>query len=236
MWCFVRYVLITVLFLLFSVIGVVQMVNKLNGVFTKADEESFETFSIYCGLALHHAKVREKLWTVCYFQGGPPEGVHVRHVILMLCLHHFIQLYEKIRRSEQKYKVALEVLSYHSQAPDDEITKLRALQMPDNLPSLTGWVHFNQVLMWPLLKAWQKRSHGGWSLVRIINRLISYTEASRRSHKEGSPLSEGRGTTAYFNTFLFDCFRYHFSPWAVTNDEKPLYVIYMFRDLFNSTR
>ncbi len=34
------------------------MVNKLNGVFTKADEESFETFAIYCGLALHHAKVR----------------------------------------------------------------------------------------------------------------------------------------------------------------------------------
>ena len=34
------------------------MVNKLNGVFVKADEESFETFAIYCGLALHHAKVR----------------------------------------------------------------------------------------------------------------------------------------------------------------------------------
>ncbi len=41
-----------------SIIGVVQMVNKLNGLFTKADEESFETFAIYCGLALHHAKVR----------------------------------------------------------------------------------------------------------------------------------------------------------------------------------
>lgn len=42
---------------LFSIIGVVQMVNKIDGVFTKADEESFETFAIYCGLALHHAKV-----------------------------------------------------------------------------------------------------------------------------------------------------------------------------------
>lgn len=41
----------------FSIIGVVQMVNKIDGVFTKADEESFETFAIYCGLALHHAKV-----------------------------------------------------------------------------------------------------------------------------------------------------------------------------------
>ena len=33
------------------------MVNKLSGTFTKSDEESFETFAIYCGLALHHAKV-----------------------------------------------------------------------------------------------------------------------------------------------------------------------------------
>ena len=41
----------------FSIIGVVQMVNKMSGAFTKADEESFETFAIYCGLALHHAKV-----------------------------------------------------------------------------------------------------------------------------------------------------------------------------------
>lgn len=41
----------------FSIIGVVQMVNKMDGVFNRADEESFETFAIYCGLALHHAKV-----------------------------------------------------------------------------------------------------------------------------------------------------------------------------------
>ena len=45
--CYVRY----------SVIGVVQMVNKLTGVFTKDDEESFEMFAVYCGLALHQAKV-----------------------------------------------------------------------------------------------------------------------------------------------------------------------------------
>ena len=43
--------------LFFSIIGVVQMVNKFSGTFTKADEESFETFAVYCGLALHHAKV-----------------------------------------------------------------------------------------------------------------------------------------------------------------------------------
>lgn len=40
-----------------SIFGVVQMVNKLQGTFTKTDEESFETFAVYCGLALHHAKV-----------------------------------------------------------------------------------------------------------------------------------------------------------------------------------
>ena len=38
-------------------IGVIQMVNKQNGVFTNQDEESFEMFAVYCGLALHHAKV-----------------------------------------------------------------------------------------------------------------------------------------------------------------------------------
>lgn len=40
-----------------SIFGVVQMVNKLQGTFNKMDEESFETFAVYCGLALHHAKV-----------------------------------------------------------------------------------------------------------------------------------------------------------------------------------
>lgn len=51
----------------FSVIGVVQMVNKQVGAFTKADEEAFETFAIYCGLALHHAKVSKQLNSLmCY--------------------------------------------------------------------------------------------------------------------------------------------------------------------------
>ena len=45
----------------------------------QVDEKSFEAFSVICGLALHHAK-----------------------------------LYEKIKRSEQKRKIALDVLSYHS--------------------------------------------------------------------------------------------------------------------------
>ncbi|XP_066928050.1 probable 3',5'-cyclic phosphodiesterase pde-5 isoform X2 [Clytia hemisphaerica] len=73
-----------------NLIGVVQMVNKKQGVFTTADEKAFQTFAVYCGLALHHAK-----------------------------------LYDKIRRSEQKYKVALEVLSYHSMCTEYEVDTVK---------------------------------------------------------------------------------------------------------------
>lgn len=69
-----------------NIIGVVQMVNKRSGFFNKEDEEAFEMFAVYCGLALHHAK-----------------------------------LYDKIRRSEQKYRVALEVLSYHNTCTEEEV-------------------------------------------------------------------------------------------------------------------
>ncbi|KAG7177349.1 cAMP and cAMP-inhibited cGMP 3',5'-cyclic phosphodiesterase 10A-like [Homarus americanus] len=84
-----------------NVIGVMQMVNKATGVFSKEDEESFEMFAIYCGLALHHAK-----------------------------------LYDKIRRSEQKYKVALEVLSYHNSCTDDEFETLQADPLTQALPGV----------------------------------------------------------------------------------------------------
>ncbi|KAI1288399.1 putative 3',5'-cyclic phosphodiesterase pde-5 [Halotydeus destructor] len=73
-----------------NVIGVVQMVNKINGVFTKMDEEAFSTFAIYCGLALYHTR-----------------------------------LYEKIHRSEQKYKVAMEILSYHNTATEEELNEIK---------------------------------------------------------------------------------------------------------------
>ena len=53
-------------------------------------------FAVYCGLALHHAK-----------------------------------LYDKIRRSEQKYKVALEVLSYHNSSSLNELEEILA----DGVPS-----------------------------------------------------------------------------------------------------
>ena len=66
-----------------TVIGVVQMINKKTGegiftrvssdhlhpslykfiivVFCQQDEESFKTFAVYCGLALHHAKLYDKI-------------------------------------------------------------------------------------------------------------------------------------------------------------------------------
>lgn len=65
------------------------------------DEEAFETFAVYCGLALHHAK-----------------------------------LYDKIRRSEQKYRVALDVLSYHNTCLDEEVQDLLDRGVPDTLPQV----------------------------------------------------------------------------------------------------
>ncbi|XP_063873308.1 probable 3',5'-cyclic phosphodiesterase pde-5 isoform X2 [Scylla paramamosain] len=87
-----------------NVIGVMQMVNKASGVFNKEDEESFQMFAIYCGLALHHAK-----------------------------------LYDKIRRSEQKYKVALEVLSYHNSCSDDELDVLQAENVTKHIPGVDDY-------------------------------------------------------------------------------------------------
>ncbi|XP_066975379.1 probable 3',5'-cyclic phosphodiesterase pde-5 [Macrobrachium rosenbergii] len=87
-----------------NVIGVMQMVNKAGGIFTKDDEESFEMFAIYCGLALHHAK-----------------------------------LYDKIRRSEQKYKVALEMMSYHSSCGEEELDLLAREHVPDDIPGVDDY-------------------------------------------------------------------------------------------------
>lgn len=87
-----------------SVIGVVEMVNKRAGYFTKEDQEAFETFAIYCGLALHHAK-----------------------------------LYDKIRRSEQKYKVALEVLGYHNTCTQEELKRCEEMGIPGTIPKLSDY-------------------------------------------------------------------------------------------------
>lgn len=90
-----------------SIIGVVQMVNKHKGNFTAEDEAAFETFAVYCGLALHHAK-----------------------------------LYDKIRRSEQKYRVALEVLSYHNCCTEEEYAYALRDGIPEELIGIDDY-YFN---------------------------------------------------------------------------------------------
>ncbi|XP_018572248.1 probable 3',5'-cyclic phosphodiesterase pde-5 isoform X2 [Anoplophora glabripennis] len=90
-----------------SIIGVVQMVNKHFGSFTKDDEEAFEMFAVYCGLALHHAK-----------------------------------LYDKIKRSEQKYKVALEVLSYHNTCTEEEYQTVLKEGVPRDMVGVDDY-YFN---------------------------------------------------------------------------------------------
>ncbi|KAJ2954151.1 hypothetical protein O0L34_g2378 [Tuta absoluta] len=75
-----------------KVIGVVQMVNKRNAdIFHHEDEVAFGIFSTFFGLALHHAR-----------------------------------LYDRILRKEQKYRVALEVLSYHNTCKENEVQALLA--------------------------------------------------------------------------------------------------------------
>ena len=48
------------------------MVNKMEGFFNHADEESFKTFAIYCGLALHHAKVSN--YRITWLSTTPRKG------------------------------------------------------------------------------------------------------------------------------------------------------------------
>uniref|UniRef100_A0A5S6PHW1 Phosphodiesterase n=1 Tax=Brugia malayi TaxID=6279 RepID=A0A5S6PHW1_BRUMA len=96
-----RNILCMPIFIRKSVIGVVEMINKTDGPFTKRDQNSFETFAVYCGLALHHAK-----------------------------------LYNQIRRSEQKYRVALEVLAYHSVCNKEEVKKLKSVKIDDEIKEL----------------------------------------------------------------------------------------------------
>lgn len=81
-----------------------QQINKRIGFFTKEDEEAFEMFAIYCGLALHHAK-----------------------------------LYDKIRRSEQKYRVALEVLSYHNTSTEDDLKQCLSKGIPTDIEDIDSY-------------------------------------------------------------------------------------------------
>lgn len=87
-----------------TVIGVMQMVNKMNSVFSKEDEKAFEMFAVYGGLALHHAK-----------------------------------LYDKIHRTIQRYKVTLDVLSYHNTSSQEGVLEMIEAGIPDKLPDIDSY-------------------------------------------------------------------------------------------------
>ena len=53
-----------------------------------------------------------------------------------LSLHH-AKLYDKIRRSEQKYKVALEVLSYHNSSAVDDVESIIKEPVPKDDPTVS---------------------------------------------------------------------------------------------------
>ncbi|CAB3408797.1 unnamed protein product [Caenorhabditis bovis] len=134
-----------------TVIGVVQMVNKHQGVFTKEDEDAFEVFAVYCGLALHHAK-----------------------------------LYDKIRRSEQKYRVALEVLAYHSVCNSDEVNKLKKIEINERITELET-IDFNGMrlseLEKPLYAVYMFRTMFGKWLRYDNDDLIRFVLTVRKNYR-----------------------------------------------------
>uniref|UniRef100_A0AC35U9Z2 Phosphodiesterase n=1 Tax=Rhabditophanes sp. KR3021 TaxID=114890 RepID=A0AC35U9Z2_9BILA len=92
-------------------LGVIQLLNKKNGNFEDGDRVDFEIFAVYCGLALHHAK-----------------------------------LYGKLKRADEKYKVALEVLHYHSVCTDEETVALsKMLEENEILPDKVLTFPFNSL-------------------------------------------------------------------------------------------
>lgn len=88
-----------------TVIGVVQMVNKLSGsAFTKTDENNFKMFAVFCALALHCANVSKNRSAVkiinwsCWssYQSNITafmQSVHVRVCICVRVCPHAPALY-----------------------------------------------------------------------------------------------------------------------------------------------
>lgn len=143
------------------------MVNKHSGTFDSADEQNFECFAVYCGLALHHAKVTVAIGVmVCSFDSE-------------------MQLYDKIRRSEQKYRVALEVLAYHSVCHREEVTEIKQRPMPERIMALERYVFevtLHKALFIPQLRL--QFSHTKRHRKAVLRRL----------HVQGS-LRSGQGET-----------------------------------------
>lgn len=70
-------------------------------------------------------KERAKIWTILICS-----LLEITVLSEGLCVILLFQLYDKIRRSEQKYKVALDVLAYHSTCTEDEFNMLKSANLP----------------------------------------------------------------------------------------------------------
>ena len=99
-----------------AVLGVLQFVNKLGGLtFTAEDGDTIDMFACYIGLALHHAKLYDKIRKSESKTHVSVVTVTVTQNILILVL----------------LQVLKEVLTYHNQASPDEVKMLIAEGTPD---------------------------------------------------------------------------------------------------------
>ena len=99
-----------------TVIGVVQMINKIggDGVFTQEDEATMSQFVAYIGSALHHAKLYDKI-----------RKSEQKCKVTQKPYHHILQ---------PSPQVTQEVLTYHNQASQQEVETL----MAEGVPTIQG--------------------------------------------------------------------------------------------------
>ncbi|KAF5914874.1 hypothetical protein HPG69_010940, partial [Diceros bicornis minor] len=131
-----------------SVIGVVQMVNKISGsAFSKTDENNFKMFAVFCALALHCANL--EILTACQqYKFG--NYSYISDVIILNILSiYFVftgftfQMYHRIRHSECIYRVTMEKLSYHSICTAEEWQGLMSFNLPVRLCKEIELFHFD---------------------------------------------------------------------------------------------
>ncbi|TKC50943.1 hypothetical protein EI555_001391 [Monodon monoceros] len=143
-----------------SVIGVVQMVNKISGsAFSKTDENNFKMFAVFCALALHCANCT---WKYIYSNSSQWK-VTVDPIIVLIFLYQILnfndkttlnilsffsvgfafQMYHRIRHSECIYRVTMEKLSYHSICTSEEWQGLMHFNLPARLCKEIELFHFD---------------------------------------------------------------------------------------------
>ncbi len=81
-----------------------------------------------------HSSVEEELNN--FFIQDDEDAFEIFAMYCGLGLHH-AKLYDKIRRAEQKHKVALEVLSYHNASSANEVDEILNEPVPMKDPSVS---------------------------------------------------------------------------------------------------